>query len=352
MDNYQEILKYKLLNITVNEYLYAIGVFSVLYIVFKIFKNVLLGKLKALAEATATGFDDELVLVLEKIHPYFYDLVALYFALKTLPLNDTVHHIINEIFFSILIIQAILSLNNFVKYILKKIFFNISTDAKDNETVIHAIELIAQIIIWITGILMLLSNLGINITSLAASLGIGGIAVALAIQNILGDIFSSFSIYFDKPFQVGDYIVVGTDSGNVTKIGLKTTRILTLQGEELVISNKELTSTRIQNFKKMETRRVPFGLGVTYDTGLESLKKIPEIIEGVFKAVHNANLDRVNFKEFGDFSLNFEIVYFHLSGSYGEYMATREEINLKIKEEFDKAGIEMAFPTQTLYVQK
>ena len=207
-------------------------------------------------------------------------------------------------------------------------------------------------VIWGFGILLVLSNLGINISSLLAGLGIGGIAVALALQNILGDLFSAFAIYLDKPFEVGDFIVVGESKGTVEKIGIKTSRLRALQGEELIISNKELTNARIQNFKKMKERRITFRLGVTYETPLEKLKKIPEIIKQIITSFEDTRFERAHFVQFGDFALIFEVVYYMTTPAYIDYLNTQEKINFKIKEIFEKENIEMAYPTQTIFLKK
>lgn len=351
--NFQSILEQSYLGNTVFSYLKAVAVFVVLDLVFKLFRKVLIIRLDAFARSTKTTFDDSIVNALVTIHPRFYDFLAFYVALKYLHFTETVDLIINDVAYVIIVVQIVISLKTIVDYIIKKFLRGDRTEVNDDDQMaFYGISLFAGIILWISGLLWLLSNFGFNITSLAASLGIGGIAIALAVQNILGDIFSSFSIYFDKPFAIGDFIIIGTDMGTVEKIGLKTTRIRTLQGEELVISNKELTSTRIQNFKKMEKRRVVFMLGVTYDTSLDQLKQIPGIIRKIYEEVDGADLDRVHFKEFADFSLNVEVVYYHLSGDYTEYMDIREKINLRIKEEFDKAEIEFAFPTQTLHISQ
>ena len=348
---FEEILKLKYLNNTVEQHLEALGIFVALMIVLRIFRGIVLGRLRKFADSTSTKFDDKLVDAFDAIHPRFYDLTAFYFASHYLTLPDNVSKFIDGLFLAAFIVQFLISSQKVIEYFLHNMLRDDETNESD-QMMFNGINLFVRIILWATGFLLFLSNMGVNITSLAASLGIGGIAVALAVQNILSDVFSSFSIYFDKPFAVGDFIVVGEHMGTVKKIGMKSTRIEALQGEEIVISNQELTNARVQNFKKMSKRRIPFTIGVTYDTNLEKCKEIPAIISKVFSEVDNADLDRVNFFEFNAYSLDFEIVYYHLSGDYAEYMRVREQINLRIKEEFEKAGIDMAFPTQTLLVEK
>ena len=199
---------------------------------------------------------------------------------------------------------------------------------------------------------MVLSNLGYNVTTLVAGLGIGGLAIAFALQKVLEDIFSSVSIYFDKPFEIGDFIIVGEQMGVVKKIGIKSTRIQALQGEEIVISNRELTSVRIQNFKRMEKRRVAFSFGVLYSTSNAKLKKAIEMVKKIVEKAEHADLDRVHFKAFGSSSLDFEVVYYLKSRDYNVYMDTQQEINFAIKEAFEKEKIEFAYPTQTIHLAK
>lgn len=199
---------------------------------------------------------------------------------------------------------------------------------------------------------MILANMGYNVTSLIAGLGIGGIAIGLALQNILGDLFSSLAIYFDKPFKVGDFVIVDQYMGTVKHVGVKTTRIEALQGEEIVVSNSDLTNSRIQNFGVMQRRRIAFNFGVTYDTSAEKLKAIPGWVKKIIDDIEITEYDRSNFKGFGDSSLDFENVYYLNSGDYNEYMNTQEEINLAIVQKFEEEGVEMAFPTQTVHVKK
>jgi small-conductance mechanosensitive channel len=211
---------------------------------------------------------------------------------------------------------------------------------------------IVKVIIWGAGITFLLDNLGFKISAVIAGLGIGGIAVALAAQTILGDLFSYFVIFFDRPFEVGDFIIVGDYMGSIEYIGIKTTRVRSLGGEQLVFSNTDLTNSRIRNYKRMEKRRVLFSLGVVYQTSTEQIKEVPGIIKQAIENVDGTIFDRAHFSSYGDFSLNFEIVYYVLSGDYNKYMDIQQEINFQIKEEFEKRDIEFAYPTQTLFMEK
>ena len=224
--------------------------------------------------------------------------------------------------------------------------------AEEEAKVSSIFSIFIKFALWSIGLLLILSNLGFNITSLVAGLGIGGLAISLALQSILTDVFSSLSIAVDKPFQEGDFIVVGADKGTVKHIGIKTTRIQSLQGEEIVISNTELTTARVQNFRKLQKRRVVFNIGVTYSTPTDKLKKIPEIVKRCIESAEKTEFDRAHFWQFGDFSLNFEIVYYIGSKEYVDYMNAQQKMNLAILEEFEKEGIEMAFPTQTVHVEK
>jgi small-conductance mechanosensitive channel len=196
---------------------------------------------------------------------------------------------------------------------------------------------------------------GIDLTGLAIGGAATAIVIGFALQHVLSDFFSAFSIYFDRPFEIGDFIIIGDYAGTVKKIGMKSTRLELLQGEELVLSNKELTTASVRNFKKMNKRRIEFSFGVTYDTPLVKLKKIPDIIKKIInkeKLEYVHKLDRVHFTEFGDFSLNFNIIFYMNTKDYQKYRDTQQEINFKILEAFEKEGIQMAFPTQTIFLNK
>jgi small-conductance mechanosensitive channel len=179
---------------------------------------------------------------------------------------------------------------------------------------------------------------------------VGGIAIALAGQNVLGDLFASLSILLDRPFVVGEFIVIDSLAGTVEHVGLKTTRIRSLSGEQIVMSNGDLLKSRIHNYKKLTERRIVFGFGVTYDTGYEKLAKIPAMVREVVTGVGKTRFDRAHFKEYGDSSLNFEVVYVVLDPDYNIYMDIQQKINLEIYRRFEEQGIEFAFPTRTLYL--
>ncbi|MBT4917334.1 mechanosensitive ion channel family protein [Candidatus Peregrinibacteria bacterium] len=337
---------------TVKDYCMAFLLFLGLFLIFKLFKRVVVGKLHKLALKTANDIDDELIKVIEGISPLFYYVLALYFPFKMLVTSESFDRGVEIVFVIVVVYQLIKSVQELVTFALETWASNTDGKGKAAKTTFQGLRIVVSIVVWSIGILLVLSNLGVNITSLVASLGIGGIAIALAVQNILADMFSSFSIYFDKPFVVGDYILVGKDEGTVKKIGLKTTRVETLQGEELVISNKELTTARVQNFKKLKSRRVAVDIGVTYGTSTAKLKKINGLVEKVIKSVNGVEFSRSHFRTFGDFSLQFEVVYYVLSNEYVEYMNKQQEINFGIREMLEKEKISMAFPTQTIHLQK
>lgn len=198
--------------------------------------------------------------------------------------------------------------------------------------------------------LLALQNLGVDVTAMIAGLGIGGIAIALAAQNVLGDLFASLTISLDKPFVVGDFIVVGTEMGTIEAIGLKTTRVRSLSGEQLVFSNSDLLGSRIRNFKRMEQRRVVFAFGVVYSTPPEQLEEIPSIVRRAVEAQPNARFDRCHFHRFGNSSLDFETVYHVGTRDFNPHMDVQQAVHLAIARAFLERGIEFAFPTQTIYL--
>ena len=331
-------------------YVLVAGIFIVGWAVLWGAKKFLVGKLVTLAGNTEGDLDDALVSILDTINPVVLGAAALAFAVQFAHLPAPATKAVSAIFLIALVYQVSVGVARVVDVaIQKKQGKKVHAGQK---AAVSFLSTAIKWIIWALGGLMILSNLGVDITALIAGLGIGGVAIALALQNILSDLFASFSIYFDKPFEVGDFIIVGSEMGTVEKIGIKTTRLRALQGEEIVISNAELTTARIQNFKKMRERRVVVQLGVLYETPHELLKEIPGLIKEAFSGVENVRFDRANLASYGDFSINFELVYYVLSGDYNEYMNINERALLDIKAAFDAKGVTFAYPTQTLYINK
>ena len=351
----QDFLNQTFYGNTVYNYAVAVGIFILGIIVLTIFKKIILSRLKKWSETTATTVDDFLVRGIEKsVVPVLY-LINFYLAIITLNLPREAKDVIDKViiilatFFFIRVITSTLkySLNSYVKRKTPE-----EEDAERRLKQINGITLILSFVIWSVGFVFLLDNLGFEISAVIAGLGIGGIAIALAAQAILGDLFSYFVIFFDRPFEIGDFIVLGDFIGTIEYIGIKTTRIRSLNGEQVVVSNTDLTNSRIRNFKRMERRRVVFKLGVIYQTTSRQLAEIPKLVRDIIESQQDVVFDRGHFQSYGDFSLNFEFVYFVLSSEYNKYMDIQQSINLKVYEEFEKLGIEFAYPTQTLFVSK
>ena len=205
-------------------------------------------------------------------------------------------------------------------------------------------------LLWSVVVLAILSNVGVNITAFIASLGVGGIAVALAVQNILADIFASLAIAVDKPFEVGDFVVVGGVSGTVQMIGLKSTRIRSLQGEQVVMSNTDLLKQTINNYRLLTERRIVFGFGVSLDATADQAESIPLIVRKVIESHKALRFDRAHFKAFGAYALEYEVVYIVLDPAYGVYMDMQQSINLALMREFEALGVKFAVPARTLHI--
>lgn len=337
---------------TLESYILSLAVFLGVLIGVRLVVTIVTRRLRTLAAKTTTDIDDFIVSLLAKIGPAVYFSVGLYIATRSLILPGSIETILRAFFIVILTVKVVQVLQASVDYFLT--FWARRTARTDptNAVALKNLAAIVRFVLWASAVLFILDNLGINITAMVAGLGIGGVAVALAAQAVLGDAFSSFAIFMDRPFAVGDFIIVGDLLGTVENIGFKTTRIRSLGGEQLIFSNSDLTNSRIRNYKRMEHRRIVFELGVIYQTSIEQVKAIPQIIEQVVREHELTKFDRAHFKRYGDFALIFEIVYNVLSPDYNKYMDVQQYINVRIFEAFHKAGIEFAYPTQQLYVTK
>lgn len=346
-----EILQQTVFQNRVMNYLISIAVFLVGILAIKIIKSIFLHRLKSWSKKTATTIDDFLIQIIEKkLIPLLY-FGLFYLSVNTLTLSPSV---IKTLDISGLVVLTYFSLRlilALINYLLQTYWINKEVDPARQKS-LKGIIPIVKVIVWGIGITFLLDNLGFKIATIVAGLGIGGIAVALAAQAILGDLFSYFVIFFDKPFEIGDFIIVGDFLGTIEHVGIKTTKVRSLSGEQLVFSNTDLTNSRLRNYKRMEKRRVVFKLGVIYQTATGQLKEIPGIIKNIIVTMSDTAFDRAHFFSYGDFSLDFEVVYYVMSNDYNKYMDIQQEINFSIREEFEKRGIEFAYPTQTLYIEK
>lgn len=278
--------------------------------------------------------------------------VALYAGAQALALPARLHRLIEIAALLALLVQASLWANCALACWLKRRVEASRSHDPEAATAIGLIGFGARAVLWAIVLLLALDQLGFNITALVAGLGIGGVALALAVQNILGDLFASLSIVLDKPFVVGDFIVVDSLRGTVEHVGLKTTRVRSLDGEVLVFSNADLLRSRIRNFKRMVERRVECTLAITYDTPAETLRRIPEWLREIIESQPKARLERAHFRQYGDSGLVFEYVYHVLGPDYNLYMDTQQAINLAIHERFAREQVKFAYPTRTLYLHQ
>lgn len=326
----------------------AITVYAGLYAL----RTLVIRNIVGLAKRTANAVDDIVADALRRTKFFFLLFVSLYAGSRILVLPETAETALRFIGVIVVSLQAALWGNALISsWITRQMQKRLEEDPA-SATTINALGFMARLTFYAILILLALSNLGIQITPLLAGLGVGGIAVALAVQNILGDLFASLSIVLDRPFALGDFIIVGDLMGTVEYIGLKTTRVRSLSGEQLVFANSDLLSARIRNFKRMYERRVAFTLGVTYQTPRTLLERIPQLIRAAVAAQERARFDRAHFSGYGDFSLNFETVYYVLDPDYNVHMDVQQAIYLSIHEQFERAGIEFAYPTQTLFLEQ
>jgi small-conductance mechanosensitive channel len=315
-------------------------------------KALLQARIRKLAEKTATDIDDFIADLIKGVHFFFLFAMSVFLGSKALHLSAKTDNVLGKLVTIAVIFQAVIWGSALFDYLIRRARSGKKEAAPENTARYAALGFMARLVLWSIGLLLALDNLGIKVTALIAGLGVGGIAVALALQNVLGDLFASMSIIMDAPFAVGDFIVVDDLRGTVENIGLKTTRVRGLGGEQLVFANGDLLKSRIRNYKRMEQRRIAFTIGVVYQTPADKLERIPAIIREVIEAQEKCRFDRSHFAAYGDFSLNFETVYYVTVADYAVYMDAQQAINLRLFRRFQEEGIEFAYPTQTILVER
>src|SRR5690554_1508134 len=347
---WSELLNLEFLNNRLSDYLLAVTLFLAGIIIIQVFKRIFFGRAGQWVKKTASTFDDFLLKSLRRrLIPLLY-FAALYLGFAVLSLNPLGAKILRTAGGVILVYYSVSFLLDAAGYGLESYF--LKKEDQTRKSILSVFLIGIKVVAWGIALLVLLDNFGVKIAGLLTGLGIGGVAVAFAAQAVLADLFSYFTIFFDRPFEIDDFIVVGEYRGTVEYIGMKTTRLRSLGGEQIVFSNTDLTNSRVQNYKRMKERRISFRIGVTYDTPPAQLQEIPELITGIIKGIEGTRFDRAHFIEYGEYSLLFEVVYYVLSGNYVQYADIQQRINLAIKEEFTRRGIKFALPTRTLLMEK
>ena len=339
------------LDIPVAEWIFCIGAIIVSFIVLRLVWGLLLARLTKVFGRTSNQVDDLIMEIVKDTKSLTFAMISVLIGIQFLDIPERWADRIDHLWFLVIGIQIALWLSKGVT-LWAQGRLNPHGVQAHNPVITRIISWMIKTVFWSILLLAVLSNMGVDITAFVASLGVGGIAVALAVQNILGDLFASLSIGLDKPFEIGDFIISGEIMGSVELIGLKTTHIRSLEGEQVVISNTELLKRVIHNYKRMATRRVAFTFGVTYDTPIEQIREIPPAVKRIVEGAGDLRFDRAHFKGFAASSLDFEVVYILNTGDYNIYMDTQQKINLGIMEELQARNVDFAFPTMTLDFSK
>ncbi len=325
-------------------WLIAAGVFVLVLGTLALIRRVLVKRAVKLASHTSTGFDDLILNVLGRTHALFLTVVALATASLALTLGEEVRGYIAMAIGAAFIIQLLVWGNEGIGFWLRRQ----SRQNAGSLGTLTAVAFMARLLLWMLIIVLLLDNFGIHVTTLIGALGVAGIAGALAAQTVLGDLFAAISIYLDKPFEVGDFIIFDEFLGTVSAVGLRSTRIASLSGEEVIVSNSDLLKSRIRNYKRMQQRRIVFQLGVAYGTAREKVEMIPRIIRAAVEEQKPVRFDRSHLQGYGESSIDFETVYYVLDPSYNVYMDIQQAINFVIMRRFEEEGIRFAHPVRVM----
>ncbi len=346
-----DIFQYQIAGNTLSRYIYFITIFAGSILALKFFRIIIFSRIKNYAESSGSKIDDLVVTSFQKnILPAMY-IALLYISSGVFDINNRIDKWVNHLFLitvAFFITRFIVSL---VIFFVNR-YWLFRRDENEGKSISVVINTVIKIVLWTVSILIIMDNVGLKVSGLVAGLGVSGVAIAFAAQSILRDIFNYFTIFFDRPFEIGDFLIVDKFAGTVEHIGVKTTRIRSLGGELLIFANTDLTGSRVRNYKSMYERRVLFNFGVTYQTPVNKIKKIPGEIKKIVEEIGSARFDRAHFQKFGDSSLDFEVVYYVLSKEYNTYMDIQQDINIKIMLLLEKMKVEFAYPTRTVYTER
>lgn len=337
---------------TVRQYLYAAATTLAIIVAVWLLRAGLRRRARKIADRTDTSLDDLLLAVLDQTRALPVLLLSLSAGAAMLELPDGVARLVKPVATVAFFFQAGAWATGGIRFIVaRQRQARRAAGELDTLPAVGVLGALGRGLVWVIVLLLVLDNFGVDVTALVTGLGIGGVAVALALQTILSDLFASISIMLDKPFQVGDFIVAGDFMGTVERIGIKTTRVRALSGEQLVLANGDLVSARLRNFQDMAERRVVLTLGVVFETPAEMVEAIPGLIRDAIEEQDRARLDRSHFKEYGESALVFEAVYYVTEPDYNLYMDVQQDINLAIMRRFQARGVELAFPSRALYMR-
>lgn len=335
---------------TLSQWLTALGVAAGAVVLLLLIRRVVVSRFKRFAEHTSNDWDDMIAEVLVATHGFPLTIIGILIGVSTLEVSPA----IREVMAKVGILAVLLQAGFWLAAALTKLLNHYQKQRIDDDQGVTAmmgvLNFLVRTIVWSGVVLLALDNFGVDVTALVTGLGVGGIAVGLALQNILGDLFASLAIVFDKPFQIGDFIAVDELVGTVEYIGLKSTRIRSLGGEQLVFGNTDLLKSRIHNYGRMFERRIVFTIGATYETPRASLIKVPGIIKAAIEANENSRFDRSHLAAYGASSIDFETVWYVTSSDYSTYMDIQQAVYLAIHEAFENEGIEFAYPTRTVHL--
>jgi len=338
---------------TVQSWLRTLLVTAAVLVSLRIAERMVIRRLAAFAKGTETDMDDYAAAVGAKTKLYLLGIVAARAGSLLLALPQQLSQWLGTAALLALLVQLAIWGDGLVVFWVGRYQEEYIAKDASRVTTVKALGVVFRVIILAVILLLALDNIpGVQASALLGSLGISGIAVALAVQSVLADLFASLSIRLDRPFVTGDYIVLGDHQGTVEHIGLKSTRIRSVSGEQLIVSNNDLLGSRIRNYGRMTDRRVVFSVGVSAETPSQKLEKIPSIIQEIIEAQGQTRFDRTHFKEYGDFALQFEVVYHVRDPSYRLHADIRQAINLAILKRFEEEGIGLPYPTQTVYVRR
>ncbi|KJS33456.1 MAG: hypothetical protein VR64_01315 [Desulfatitalea sp. BRH_c12] len=336
---------------SVDRWLTSLIIIFTLLIGLRLLEAITARRYSKMDKTTQDGFYGLIAKLIKRTSTLVIAIASIHVGTQILKLPETADVWISATVVIALIIQIALWGDELIDFALQHYQAKLNfADQGERMTTLRALAFLGRLVLIIVAALLALDNIpGVKITTLVASLGIGGIAVAVAMQNILADLFASLSIVMDKPFVIGDFIVVDTYFGTVEHIGLKTTRVRSLSGEQMIFSNSDLLKSRIRNYKSMSERRVVFTVGVVYQISHEKLRRIPAMIRAIIEESDKVRFDRAHFQGFSDSALIFEAVYYVLAADYNAYMDIQQHINFAIFKTFENENISFAYPTRTVH---